>query len=366
MALLIYAGIQVEDIHDSLPSPTRPSSVSNEQWMEYRQSKEKLNQYFLPQKPNDFALFELMRVKPEEGERTGNYAARLRKAAEKCDFANWTADKMIKCLIISNLHDNQLRLICLQKELTLYKLLEKARKREDAMAMNEVMHKKDGEKEKLNRVKQRYPFKGPHQRKEETQGKCESKGRDEEQCLRCGSRRHKTTAECPALGKKCDFCNKTGHFAKVCFKKLVNSIKEKPTQSDTDEIDYDEQVAKVAERDPVHLTSNTNVEYGQATTDDQIFNVGTRQALVRAKMDGLELTWQPDTGATRDIMDERHLREYEKEVGRKVTLSPSPVKLFAYGSNRSLELARGVSPVRTYHRITQNNDLLRTRRIVSL
>ena len=26
-------------------------------------------------------------------------------------------------------------------------------------------------------------------------------------------------------------------------------------------------------------------------------------------------------------MDERHLREYEKEVGRKVTLSPSPIKL---------------------------------------
>jgi hypothetical protein len=70
MALLIYAGIQVEDIHDSLPSPTRPSSVSNEQWTEYRQSKEKSNQYFLPQKSNDFALFELMRVKPEEGERT--------------------------------------------------------------------------------------------------------------------------------------------------------------------------------------------------------------------------------------------------------------------------------------------------------
>ena len=88
----------------------------------------------------------------------------------------------------------------------------------------------------------------------------------------------------------------------------------------------------------MHLTSNTNVEYGQAITDDQIFNVGTRPALVKAKMDGRELTWQPDTAATRDIMDERHLREYEKEVGRKVTLSPSPpVKLFAYGSNRSLE-----------------------------
>ena len=106
MALLIYAGIPVKDIHDSLPSSTRPSGITSEQWTQYRQSKAKLNQYFLPQKSNDFALFELMRVKPEEGKRTGNYAARLRKAAEKCDFANWSADKMIKCPIISNLHDD--------------------------------------------------------------------------------------------------------------------------------------------------------------------------------------------------------------------------------------------------------------------
>ena len=156
---------------------------------------------------------------------------------------------MIKCLIINNLHDDQVRLICLQKELTFDQLMEKAPKREDAIAMNEVMHKNYGEKKKLKRVKQRYPFKGLHQRKEETQeiGKCESKGRDEEQCLRRGSRRHKTRAECPALGKKCDFCKKTGLFSeKVYFKKFVNNIKENPTQSDTDETDYDEQVAKVA------------------------------------------------------------------------------------------------------------------------
>lgn len=196
MALLIYAGPQVEDIHDSLPSPTKPASVNTTDWTDYRQSKTKLNQYFLPQKSNDFALFELMRVKPEVGERTGNYVARLRKAAEKCDFKDWSADKMIKCLIISNLQDDQLRLICLQKELTLDQVLEKAQKREDAMTMNAVMHKKDGDSEKVNKVKQRNTFKGTRSRREDTQerdkGKHETKGKDDEQCLRCGNRRHKT------------------------------------------------------------------------------------------------------------------------------------------------------------------------------
>ena len=100
------------------------------QWTDYRKSKEKLNLYFLPQKSNDFALFELMRVKLEEGERTRNYAARLRKVAEKCNFGNWSADKMIKCINISNLQDEQLRLSYPQKELILNQLFEKAQKKE--------------------------------------------------------------------------------------------------------------------------------------------------------------------------------------------------------------------------------------------
>ena len=51
-----------------------------------------------------------------------------------------------------------MKLICLQKELTLNQLLEKAQKREDAMALNEVMHKKSGEEDKLNKVEQQQSF----------------------------------------------------------------------------------------------------------------------------------------------------------------------------------------------------------------
>lgn len=60
--------------------------------------------------------------------------------------------------------------------------------------------------------------------------------------------------------------------------------------------------------------------------------------MVKIKTNGHDVAWQPDTGATRDIMDEWQLREYEIETGEKVTLAPSPIKLFAYGSSRSLDL----------------------------
>ena len=64
MALLIYAGAEVENIHDSLPILIKPEGISEENWTEYRKSKEKLHKYFSSRQSNDFALFKLMRSNP--------------------------------------------------------------------------------------------------------------------------------------------------------------------------------------------------------------------------------------------------------------------------------------------------------------
>ena len=131
MALLIYSGTEVEDLHDTLPVPVKPEGITTAQWTVYEKSKLKLKLYFSPKQCNDFALFELMRMKPALSESITDYAMRLRKAADKCDFTNWSAEKMIKSLVISNTYDNDLRLKLLQKERTLDQILDIARKKED-------------------------------------------------------------------------------------------------------------------------------------------------------------------------------------------------------------------------------------------
>ena len=78
-------------------------------------------------------------MKTEPSESITNYATRLRKAASKCNFTNWSAEKMIKSLIISNMHDVTLRLKFLQKDRTLDQILNIARKKEDAVARSKVM-----------------------------------------------------------------------------------------------------------------------------------------------------------------------------------------------------------------------------------
>merc|ERR1711964_874580 len=65
MALLIYAGNEVKDTHDSLAEAVKPEGVAAAEWTTYAKFKARLNAYFVPQKSNDFAIFELMNVKPE-------------------------------------------------------------------------------------------------------------------------------------------------------------------------------------------------------------------------------------------------------------------------------------------------------------
>ena len=50
---------------------------------------------------------------------------------------------MIKALVISNMHDNELRLKLLQKDRTLGRVLEIAQKKDDAMARDKVITKQN-------------------------------------------------------------------------------------------------------------------------------------------------------------------------------------------------------------------------------
>ena len=137
MALLIHVGPRVEEIHDSLPSPVPPLG---ETWTVYQKSKQKLAAYFQPKQHNDFLLYELMQVRQAPDEALQAFYSRLRTAADKCTFDSWSADKMIKCLLLSHMRDEEIRVKCLKStELGLDEILLMGKKKEDACAMNQVM-----------------------------------------------------------------------------------------------------------------------------------------------------------------------------------------------------------------------------------
>ena len=65
--------------------------------------------------------------------------------AKKCDFTNWSSDKIIKALVISNMPDKDLRQKLLQKDRTLGEVLETAQKKEDAAARDKAISDRGGE-----------------------------------------------------------------------------------------------------------------------------------------------------------------------------------------------------------------------------
>mgnify|MGYP002803996170 CR=1 FL=1 len=331
MALLIYAGTEVEDLHDTLPTPDRPEDTDEAAWTTYEQSKTKLRLQFSPKQCNDFAIFELLRMKPELSESITSYSMRLRKAASKSDFTNWSAEKMIKSLIISNTHDDTLRLKFLQKDRTLDQILEMALKKEDAVARSKVI---DGDsRREVNNVRAKPNQPSPHQ------GTCPS-----DQCNRCGHDKHFPPSECPGMSRICNYCKKKGHYASKCFKKQKEAgIKRIEAESQSD-VGND--------------TSSDNDEYDIAKIE-LVNSLGTRSkpSLMKVRTNDHEVLWQPDTGTQKDVWDEAYFHSYNKKTGGKVKLTPTNIQLFAYGSKTPLTVIGSFKAVLTAGERTAETEI---------
>ena len=118
---------------------------------------------------------------------------------------------MIKSLVISNMHDEDLRLNFLQKERTLDQILEIARKKEDAVARSKVMDGESGDSE-IRKV--RMNLTSRLSRKPVPIG--------QQKCSKCGHEKHLPSSECLAVSRTCNFCKKKGHYASMCFKAWRN------------------------------------------------------------------------------------------------------------------------------------------------
>ena len=311
-ALLIHAGIAVEDIHDSLPDMVKPENIVAASWTSYAGSKAKLAAYFSPQVCNDFAIFELINTKMQSSKTIAAYALRLREAAKKCDFSNWNEDKMIKMLLISNMQDEELRLKLLQKDRPLTEVLRKAQQKEDAQARNKVLSKeKSGSR--VNKMRGTCPNK----KRTETGGENEiEKGDMVHDCKKCGYQKHEKD-RCPARDRRCIICKELGHFAKTCKDKKAkekSSTKKVEGSSETD----------------------TDSDDGGRCHKVAVMRVNSRVTLMKVVMNGNETIWQPDTGTEKNLMDATHMKEYEVKHNCEVKLMRTKAKLFAYGSDEEL------------------------------
>ena len=145
---------------------------------------------------------------------------------------------MIKCVLISNIIDDGMRLKFLKKEHTLDEIVDIIRKKEDAEARNKVIEK-EKDTENINKIRSRSTR--DSQAKETSQKGGWKPGKLKEPCGRCGYELH-PGGKCPAANEKCNYCKKKGHFGSVCFEKNKETklIREEKEESDSSETDSED------------------------------------------------------------------------------------------------------------------------------
>ena len=77
------------------PTPVEGEGAIND----YEKLKRKLNGYYLPKKNKHHARYIFLKMKPQHGEGTASYTARLREKANECDFGNTCEDRILEHLV---------------------------------------------------------------------------------------------------------------------------------------------------------------------------------------------------------------------------------------------------------------------------
>ena len=227
--LLHYAGPAVDEIFDTLPDTGEDK--------DYKAAVDALNAYFIPQANSAFEEYNFRQAKQQHGENIDAFHTRLRQLAKTCEFAN--DDKEIKAQIIIGCSSQRLRRQALRDNPSLKDLLTNARAQERSEAQATAVEKgaspinavknepRDTRNNKTHGKHRESKLKHPS-----NTGTYKTTQPSTQQCRNCGGI-FPHIGECPAKGKECRACGKSGHFAKVCRSKTkrqeIRQVGQTPT-----------------------------------------------------------------------------------------------------------------------------------------
>ncbi|KAL6490170.1 hypothetical protein MHYP_G00005150 [Metynnis hypsauchen] len=174
---------------------------------EYDVVMAKFDEHFIPKRNVIYERAKFHSRVQQPGESVEAFVRQLYELAENCDFGALKEEQMRDRIVIG-IRDKQVsQRLQMKSDLTSKTAIETARHSElshriqRAGTAQSTEHKRYGNMAKIN--------------------KKTKKG----VCTRCG-RNHTEAEQCNAKGKKCMKCNKIGHFAAVCYSKVVQEVTE--------------------------------------------------------------------------------------------------------------------------------------------
>ena len=149
-------------------------------------------------------------ISQRPAESVTDFTARLRQAAEHCDFdslkhATDPTEEMLRVALVAGLHDKVVKQTVLERmhtvDLSVAQIRDIVQHHEQAKAFIERADSNQPDSVEIN-----FTQRDRSQRK--------SAGSQEDSCNSCG--RNHRPRQCPAFGRTCSKCKKRNHFAAVC------------------------------------------------------------------------------------------------------------------------------------------------------
>ena len=304
----------------SLPDPTEGDV--------YAKLKQKLNNHFTPKKNKHYARYQFLKMKPNTGETTGAYAARLREKAKECEFEANYDDRILEH-IIQTIENKTLIQKTISKKWDLAQFLTEASQIEDIARQIKDMKTAENGNPSISRVQSHSRNYKPANRKSfgRPQVSTEKRRQDHNhkpKCEYCGlSDAHEKGSNCPAYGKKCRKCHRYNHFSAVC-RAGVDTKKFTKARVQIQKGN----IKKAAEDD----STSSDDEYFQQTAAHlrqakKIKNADSLNRTVSVRLDDVDVEMEPDSGADVNIMDEHQYKAFVHRTNYQPLLEPSKIKL---------------------------------------
>ena len=333
-ALLLYlAGPEVETIFATL------SDTGNED--DYDKAVEKLTEYFAPKQNVLYERHVFRRAKQRVDESIDQFHTRLRHLGATCDFSD--LDEEIRTQIVENCRSSRLRRKALRDDTKLSDLIAYARSIELSDKQTDEMEKESRPGEKVY---------SNMQRREQRPNKQISK-----KCYTCGGS-YPHVNECPASGKECRKCHKIGHFAVVCKGRSDGKHVIKPTKiHGTERRDHKvnnlehkhcgcAKTGVKTERSNASAPSSESSEESDTNTSREdcwamssnVHKKKKQPPVVKLKINGVQVPFLVDTGATVNILTKRDLDNILSSRNESMHLKKTKTSVYAFGSRKPIQL----------------------------
>lgn len=340
--LLLYAGTDVYDIHDTLTiaAPDEANDV-------YKRSTDALTTHFEPKVSTSFAIFEFRDCKQQDSETVSEYVTRLRTKAKNCNFHD--EDQEIKNQVIFSCTSQTLRRRALREDYKLDELLKVARGLElsEAQAtrvealdpspgsVNKVYHKQQQQhKSRSQQQQSQHKPQQQHNTQQQQQHKFPRKFHNTQQqqqqrnsdcCGNCGHTLPHTHGTCPARGQECAKCHKIGHFARACRSRPQNQQQHRNRQRNN------------KDRANIVTSSHEDDDFVYEDDSDYAFSATPRTSKLPRRellICGSPVTMTVDSGATVNILDSATY----KGLRSPPALRKATTRVYPYGSNTPLDI----------------------------